>query len=280
MSPATQPGSADSSTAALLARYRWHALRRSLSNFALLRHRHCAGFLASMHQSGTHWLKFMLANALAARHGLPPPQYNHANDFIGGPRDPHVHARLPHLVSSHSIPHPLMCVAPLHRRLRLPPYVILVRDLRASLVSNYEKWRDRYGVTFPEYLRGDPGGRRYNSDLWWCLRFLNGWGVFAARTPATTLVVRYEDMQADPGAVLARVGVFLALDLGAAHVAAAVAASTKERMRARHDPGRPQGEIRADRRDLAHWFGPAEERFVRDVCQRLLRYRYGYDYER
>ena len=69
------------------ATFHFHRLRRALGNFSLLAHRDCAGHLASMHQSGTHWLKFMLASALARHYGVPGPRYNHANDFIAGPHD-------------------------------------------------------------------------------------------------------------------------------------------------------------------------------------------------
>ena len=68
-----------------------------------------------MHQSGTHWLKFMLANALSYQYGSPPPAYNHANDIIGGPRDAIVYPQLPRLISSHSMPHPLLARAWAHR---------------------------------------------------------------------------------------------------------------------------------------------------------------------
>lgn len=267
-------------SAGLVARYRWHAARRALSNLALLSHRRFDGFLASMHQGGTHWLKFMLASALAERYGLPPPRYNHANDVIGGPHDPRPDVRAPWLASSHTIPHPLLTRAALRRALGLPRYVVLVRDIRAALVSNYEKWKQRYGVPFAVFLAGDPSGRRYNSDLWWCLRFLNAWGAAAARDPQATLVLRYEDLRADPHAALALLGAFLRLDLAPEHIERAVAAASKDRMRRMHDPARPPGEVRDDARVLAHWFGPDEEAFLRAACRRLLAHRYGYPYER
>ena len=50
-------------------------LRRDALNFSLLKHRHCEGSMVSMHQSGTHWLKHMLAVAIAAKHGLEPPRH-------------------------------------------------------------------------------------------------------------------------------------------------------------------------------------------------------------
>ena len=84
----------------------------------------------------------------------------------------------------------------MQRRFGLPKYLVLVRDLRASLASNYVKWRQRYAVDFSTYVRGDVRGRAYNSDLWWTLRFLNAWGDAAARAPHNVMVLRYEDLQA------------------------------------------------------------------------------------
>jgi hypothetical protein len=260
-------------------RYRWHALRRGVSNFALLAHRDCDGFVASMHQSGTHWFKYMLATALAAHYGVPPPRYNHANDLIGGPRDPIVYPALPRLLSSHSIPNAILSSAALHRCVSLPPYVVLVRDIRASLVSNYEKWRARYGIAFAEFLAGDPRGKRFNSDLWWCLRFMNGWGRYLYRQPQGALLLRYEDLQRDPAAALRRVVAFLGFEIEDRHLLLAVASASKVAMRSRHDPAREPGEVREDDRRPADWFGADETAFLEGACSRLLRYGYGYDYE-
>lgn len=262
------------------ASYHYHRLRRALGNFSLIEHRHCAGHLASMHQSGTHWLKFMLASALARHYGVPGPKYNHANDFIAGPHDTVDHPQLPRLLSAHSIPHPLLALAPTHRLLGLPPYVVLVRDIRASLVSNYEKWRARYACPFGEFLRGDPAGRRYNSDLWWCFRFLNAWQGVQRAVPARVLVLRYEDLQAAPAEGLARVAAHFALALDAADLAAGVAAGSKEQMAAREDPARPRGAVNAGTRRVDDYFGPADRAWFSAQCARYLEHAYGYDYAR
>ncbi|MGE0385350.1 MAG: sulfotransferase domain-containing protein [Gammaproteobacteria bacterium] len=265
-------------SAATRLRYRFHAARRGWSSLGLFRHRHCDGFIVSMHQSGTHWLKFMLASALARRHGVPPPRFNHANDLIGGVRDPVLYPQIPRLVSSHTIAHPLLAGDVVRRLIALPRYVVLVRDLRAMLVSNYEKWKTRYGCTFSAYLAGDPTSNRFNSDLWWCLRFMNAWGEVAARQPRTTLVLRYEDLKADPAAGLRGVRDFLGLDLGDDHLDAGVAAATKANMGRLHDPERIGGEVREDERDPRLWFTDADEAFLAAACRRLLRHRFGYDY--
>ena len=219
--------------------FRWHCLRRDISNFALLKHRHFDGFLITMQHSGTHWLKFMMSTALALELDLPPPRFVHndsSNDFIGHPRHPRLHPSAPRLASTHSVPHALFDSRLVRLGLALPPYVVLVRDLRAALVSNYEKWKERYGVSFKEYLRGDPRGRRYIFDLWGGLHFLNRWARVGRRFPAATLEIRYEDLQAQPAVLLGHIFSHFGLSIASAHIDAAVAAGTKQNMAAKLDP--------------------------------------------
>ncbi|MBX9609802.1 MAG: sulfotransferase [Gammaproteobacteria bacterium] len=260
----------------ILAFY-YHAWRRGLGNFALLGQRDCVGQIASMHQSGTHWLKFMLANALAHHYGTPPPAYNHANDIIGGPRDAVVYPSLPRLISSHSMPHPCFTAAWAQRLWRLPSHVLLLRDLRDSLASNYAKWRARYAVDFSTYLRGDPAGRRYNSDLWWTLRFMNTWGDAWRAAPARFVVLRYEDLRADPRAALERVNAHFALGLGAADLEHGIAASDKRSMAARDDPARPPGAVRVDDGD-SPTLSADDRAYIAAACRRCLRHDFGYDF--
>ena len=258
--------------------FHFHAWRRGLGNFALLSQRHCVGQIASMHQSGTHWLKFMLANALSYQYSTPPPAYNHANDVIGGPRDPVIYAALPRLISSHSMPHPVLRFAWTQKQLGLPRYVVLVRDLRASLASNYVKWSQRYGVDFSTYLRGDVAGRRYNSDIWWTLRFMNAWGAAAARAQHRITVLRYEDLQSNPLTELARIATHLQLHLSAAALAYGVAQSDKSTMALRDDPRRPPGAVRVGGDEHQPRYSSADLDFVSEVCRCCLHYDFGYDY--
>jgi len=260
------------------SRFQFHRLRHELGNFSLLKSRHCDGAIISMHQSGTHWLKFMLANAIAAHYGIEAPRYNHANDIIGGNKDRRLPAPIPHFRSSHSIPPLLLCNRIVFGCTTLPPYILLIRDIRACLVSNYAKWQARYAVSFAEYLRGDPAGRRFNSDIWWCFRFLNAWGRMATLSDGQIHIVRYEDLAAAPHKELDRLARHLGLSLSPSIIAAAVSASTKQAMAARSDPARPPGEINPRGNDPLDAFDPADREFVRSRCARYLRQPFGYDY--
>ena len=259
-------------------RFHWHRVRREVSNFSLYKSRHVDAHIVSQHQSGTHWLKYMVANALSCQYDLPKPAYNHANDFIGGPKDPIIYAELPHLISSHSIP-PLF--TPLLTKLgvlRLPKYILLVRDIRASLVSNYRKWSERYGVSFSTFLTGDPAGRLYNSDLWWSIRFLNAWGKLYANLADQMLVVRYEDLRVNTAKELEKINRFAALALTEEAIHTGIAAGSKTQMLSKADPQRPPGEVHADSTEVSAWFNASDRRFFMYYCAKLLRYDFGYDY--
>lgn len=258
--------------------FRRNAWRRNLGNFSLIKHRHCDGHLLSMHQSGTHWLKFMLANALSHQYGTPPPQYNHANDIIGGPgSDPH-YKQLPRLFSSHTVAHPLLGVRLFHRFLGLPPYVLLIRDIRATLVSNYTKWREAYGTSFSEYLLGDPRGNRYNSDIWWALRFLNSWSRVKRNVPERLLTVHYENLVNDPAKELSRVAAAFNLKLSSLSIAHGVDESSKEQMETKNDPDRPPGAVNMLPIDMSGEFAAGDRRIFETICAKCLNSNFGYDY--
>lgn len=259
-------------------RFYAHRLRHELGNYAVVRLRHCDGAILSMHQSGTHWLKFMLASAIADHYAIDPPRYNHANDIIGGSKDPRLHPTLPHLISSHTIAPLLLNNAVGLAWLRLPRCVILVRDIRASLHSNFKKWRVRYATTFSHFLRGDPSGRQFNSDIWWCIRFLNAWGHALALSENQFLVLRYEGLRAQPHEELAKLAAHLSLPLSSRNIDAGVEAASKSAMAERADPARPPGEINLDEDDPLLAYSDADREFVRTRLSSYLTQTFDYDY--
>ncbi|MDX1293222.1 MAG: sulfotransferase family protein, partial [Hyphomonas sp.] len=90
--------------------YRAKVLNESWTNFSVLRHGRFDGVLVTSKNSGTHWLKYMLAIALAETHGIPHPAYfseNAVRPYIGWPKDDVTFPELPRLAFSHTIPHHL-----------------------------------------------------------------------------------------------------------------------------------------------------------------------------
>jgi hypothetical protein len=260
--------------------FHFHRLRRESTNYSLFKHRQVVGQIVSQHQSGTHWLKYMMANALSHQHCLPPPKYNHANDFIGGPKDPIIYPDLPRLISSHSIP-PL--TAPLlvkFNQVKLPKYVLLVRDIRASLVSNYRKWKERYSVDFNEFLLGDPAGKKYNSDLWWSIRFLNAWGHLNTVYSENMLTVHYESLIENTEMELNRVSNFLKLRLSAEAISFGVQSASKSAMTLSADPERPKGEVNQGELNYFEWYAPADRALFTARCLKYLKFDFNYDYRK
>lgn len=265
-------------------RFAFHAWRRDIGNFALFKYRDVEGFIVSGQNSGTKWLKSMLSQAIAHHFERPPPAYTNnadSNDFIGHPRHERRYPETPRLASTHTIAHPLVQARPVRALIRFPPYVVLVRDIRAALVSHYEKWREDYGIGFSEFLEGDVAGGRHWADFWWHIRFCNRWGPIVQHYPARTLLVRYEDLQQQSAVELGRIRDFLGLPLSDADLAHGIAESSKKKMSARINPALEGGrrkQVRQDERDPMLWYTVADRERFQAIVDDNLRWPMGYDY--
>ena len=199
------------------------------------------GFLVTAKNSGTHWLRFMASHAIAHHLGLPPPAHSSgpgSDDFIGHPKHARVHPGAPRIGSSHTIPSRLIALAARGGLVSLPPTVVLVRDLRQALLSYYVKWREAYGLgSLSDYLRRPAPGTRRIDDVWWFIRFFNAWAGLQAALPGRVLVIRHEDLAADPARQIARVWAHWGVTLNDADLAAALAVSGRDAVAANLDPG-------------------------------------------
>jgi hypothetical protein len=265
---------------AMRLRHSYRIVRQDWPKLSLLRDRQAHAHIVTMQQSGTHWLTHMLCAALAEVYGLPELADIDDRRLIGDHKRPAVHSHIPRLIQTHNIPSPLCHAWPLRVMLRFPRYVLLLRDIRASLVSHYEKHHAR-SMTFAAYLRN----RRIiaNSvrwDLWYRVRFLNAWDRETRRLrPDQVLVMRYEEIQASPQQELQRLWKFLALPAAADAVfSRAVAVSTKERMSARESPDKGVRVIRRSCRHPFEWFDVDDREYLESVCAAYLRNTFGYDY--
>ena len=252
---------------------------KTLGNFAIFRGRDSHGQLVSKHQAGTHYLKHILACAIADKYGIPDPEFNHANDIFGGPKDEVVYQDIPRLVSSHSYPHPLLLSEFVHELFNLPSYVLLVRDLRHSLISNYAKWSHVYEVPFSSYLRGEMHSKRFNSDIWWTIRFLNMWCLVYKHLPNKIMILKYEDLLENPFAKVSHLSNYWALKLSSQNIEYGIAQSTKEKMKLKDDPNRPKGAVRNARSNLSA-FTSTDKKFIEIVCDSYLSFSAGYDYSK
>jgi len=260
-------------------RFRLKCLNRGLFNPTVIRRRAFDGHVTSPKQSGTHWVKYLLSLVLADLYGLPEPEHIRSNAIVGHPKTPARHPGVPCIVTSHNHAHYLMRAPWAFRLLRLPRFVVLVRDIRAILVSNYEKWNADYQVDFATYLRGDVAGKAFVTDIWEIMRFFNGWGPVATAHPEAVLIQRYEDIVADPQAAFARICRHLGI-VGTSDevLARAIARASREEMAKRPDPTEDHADrvVNVAARDPAAWFDPAARAFLRETCRRNLRYDFGY----
>lgn len=266
-------------------RARWRlgvrGLRADLSNFHALHYRKVDGLLITAKNSGTHWLRFMLSHALAHEHGLPPPLYASgpaSDDYIGHPRRPPKYPELPRIGSSHNIPSRVLGWGVVRRTFDLPQTVVLVRDIREAMLSHHVKWCERTGLSLSEYLRLPPPGRRDVADLWWFLDFFNRWGKMAFDFPHEILIVRYEDLLAEPAYWLRRIFDHYGLALGAASIGAAMTVADRDSVRRRLDPEYretivPDAAVRG-----AAGFEADDEAYFGRQVDRYLQFGFGYGY--
>ena len=252
-----------------------HSLERGVFNLRMLRHQRFDGVLVSMQQSGTHWIRYMLSLILAKIHNLPPPSYIEDMSIVGRP----VHPQIPQIYHTHCVAHNLLRSRTVFRLLGLPRQLILVRDIRHSLVSHYEKRKYKFKVDFSTYLRGDIRGKMYGYDIWVRIRFLNGWGAVVERQPEAIAVLKYEDLRADTRGQLARVCDHFNIEgVTPDLLDEVIAAATKTEMAKRSRAKATLNPVRTRPRPPGEWYGDDDRRFVAEVCRRNLKHTFGYRY--
>ncbi len=226
-----------------------------------------------MPQSGGTWAMYMLSLIVAKLYDLQPPVHIQDRSIVGRP----VPAQIPRIIDTTLLPHYLLRTRTLFRFLDFPRHLIVVRHLRDSLVSHYEKRKGIYQVDFSTYLRGDLRRKMFRNDIWTRILYMNGWGVVAERHPQQVAVLRYEDLKADTHGQLARICDHFDIEgVTPALLDEVVANSTKSAMAEREDPRFHV--VRMDPRPADEWYSDEDRRFVAEVCRRNLKYTFGYQY--
>lgn len=255
-------------------------VRDDLSRFHLLHYRgRVDGFLISGHNSGTHWLRFMLSSAIAHRLALPRPVYSsgpQSDVYIGHARHRRTFPEAPRIGSSHHMPSRLVALLGALRCARLPPVVLLVRHIPDSLISYFFKWREIKQLgTLDSFVARSPSAQ--GVDLWWFIRFFNRWGLLKRVFPKAVMVVRYEDVERDPETWVRRIWSHWGVELDAADLAAAMSVSSREAVQAHLDPD--YGEDIAPDREArrAVQYATSDAVLLEDRLMRYLRHDFGYD---
>ena len=258
--------------------FRLYTLNRRWTNASLLTHRNFDGHIVSMQQSGSHWIKNMLSHVLIKLYNLPPMAHIQDDSIIGHTKTPPAYKNIPQIVHSHGYPHALTLKVP---GLHFPKYLVLVRDLKESLVSHYDRFKGDYkGADFSTYLRGDVHQKTFHSDIWSRIRFMNEWGRVLEKKPSSVMPLRYEDVKKDPAAALHAVCGFFGIQGLTDDIAAhAIAESSKEKMAEKPNPDITTTVVRTEKRaPLESYFTPENEAFFRAVCRQYLKHDFGYGY--
>jgi len=258
--------------------FKTYAFNRRWSNASLLTHRDADGHIVSMQQSGSHWIKNLVSHVLMQRYGLPPMAHIQDDSIVGHTHTPPKYKNIPQIVHSHGYPHALTLRVP---GLRYPRYLVLVRELKESLVSHYERFKGDYGnIDFSEYLHGDVRQNRFHSDIWTRIRFMNEWGRLIEDHPDEVMSLRYEDMKKDTmGALRRAVEFFRIPDVTEEILAAAVAACGKEQMAQKPNPKVKTTVVRTSAKvPFEAYFRPEDRAFFDATCRRYLKYDFGYGY--
>ncbi|MEX2672013.1 MAG: sulfotransferase domain-containing protein [Phycisphaeraceae bacterium] len=251
-----------------------------LPNLSLLARRHWHAVLVTQHHSGTHWLIHMLTELMSQAYDVPGQADIDDMRVIVRHKEKPIFPQVPAIAHSHKIPSWLTHAVPFRWGVTYPRYVVLVRDIRASLVSLYEKHREEYNVPFTELVQADPLRRRFRKDIWRDIRFFNAWARVKRLMPERILIVRYEDLKADTAGQLRRVWDHLELAAVTDEaLAQAVENSSKQRMLAKQDAQRHGRVVRDDQRHPFEWFSEADREYFTRVCRRHLRDWFGYEFD-
>lgn len=266
----------------------WKArLTRDVTNLSLVRHRNSNGHIISMHQAGTHWLRNLLSLAMARAYDLPVPQYIQDNDFVCSPQDVSRYPHIPRIVSSHQIPTPLITNRLALSWIKLPDYVLLLRDPRVIAASHYRRFEARYCIPFSEYLRANlvllrqnSRKRKFDKDIWWDIRFQNSWWEMMNIRASHMHLVRYEDLRNDTANHLRAIMQFLNMPaIDDETLEWCIHQSSKETMASRESPELIHKVVRQDDRNPLSIYSEEDKQFFIETYRKYCRADFGYDLE-
>jgi Sulfotransferase domain len=190
--------------------------------------------IVSYGKAGRTWLRVMLSRYLTVAYGL------RGERLIGFDNFHRQDARVPKLFFTHdNYLRDYTGAGESRRDFRGKKVVLLVRSPQDTAVSQYFQWKFRMRARknslndYPEHgadVTAYDFVQRPESGLPKILRFMNAWAEELPHV-GDALVVRYEDMRADPEATLARIVRFLGCPENEAAVKDAVEYASVENMR-------------------------------------------------
>jgi len=163
--------------------------------------------------SGTHWVRLMLAKALVMQYdldytfdGFVPrdiiPSFSSKKDRFIFYKEKYI----PRIQQTHS--------AYNHLYFRNRKTIILVRDIRDTLVSHYNVLVKKFGYThsFSDFIRGKGVNKNKHHTIDTRIDLLNSWAD-GSSSLSSLLVLRYEDLRADTEKEMKKVFDYLGMDV-------------------------------------------------------------------
>jgi hypothetical protein len=181
-------------------------------------------FIVSYPRSGNTWTRFLVANLM---HPDEPATFRNIERLV-----PDSEAQSCRYFKS--IPRPRVIKSHQYFDPRFKKVIYIVRDPRDVALSYYDfqrKYRqieDGYPLT--QYVNDFVGGRLSSADWGTWGENVGSW-VATRQTHAGFLLLRYEDMIADPEKELAQIAVFMGIEPNRQLLANTIALSSAERMR-------------------------------------------------
>ena len=261
-----------------LLRFKLSTINKTLFNTSTIRRRNFDAQIVSMHNAGSHWLKYSLSVGAALVYKLEQPQHIQCDRIIGHPKaPPDFVPDMPKVVHSHSLPNILQYKL-LTGILDFPRYVVLVRRLEDALFSAYVKWQQDFpGVGFIDFVHSGPFGSGPVGGLWHEVIFYNAWGAYAESQPENCLIVRYEDLKQDWEKWYTRIWDFLGFaPISADQLNMVKQLSSKEEMAKKPNPQNDKTVVRLDERQLKDILTEEEIEFLNLEIQKYVRYPMGY----
>ena len=183
---------------------------------------------------GRTWLRTMLSGFLQTRYGIPRGELLGYDNFHRlNPEVPRIRFTDDRYVSDYTR----------HRDTKCDYYdrrvILLIRDPRDVAVSNYFQWKNTvnpYKIKFhklphePDKISVFDYAMNEDYGVPRTVRFLNAWEPELAKT-RKHLLIRYEEMRADPGEVLKRIAEFMKISASEEQIAHAVDYASFENMR-------------------------------------------------
>jgi len=234
-------------------------------------------YLVTMNQSGTHWLEVMIAKALVDHYNL-----DYEFDSIE-PRGIIDDADCPFDFEQKSIPRIQHSHFPYYFMFRNKKVILLIRDLRDSLVSRYEKYTQQCSnpKSFSEFLREgyvDNNGNKKNS-LKQKVNFLNSWHKNKDK-PERLLLVKYEDLKQEPVNKMKGVLSFLGLEVEESFVEKVVEFGSFDNMKKLASERLKNNKVVNKGKTGRHrnYFNKGNQKFFKEFLEQYLNNDFNYDY--